>query len=76
MNNPRRTSRVTHLSHPAIISFAGKPPSISSRCSWLILSNAPARSASSIHTRLDFPHKVLNNDSIASWQPRPQCQRL
>jgi hypothetical protein len=35
------------------------------------LSNAPARSASRIHTRLPFPRRVLNNDPIASWQPRP-----
>src|SRR6266487_3254380 len=34
-------------------------------------SNAPARSASRIHTRVDFPRSVLNSDSIASWQPRP-----
>src|SRR6266542_2700513 len=36
-----------------------------------MLSNAPARSASRIHTRLDFPHRVWNKDPIASWQPRP-----
>ena len=36
-----------------------------------MLSNAPARSASRIHTLLDFPHRVWNKDPIASWQPRP-----
>ena len=55
------------------ISLAGKPaehfPEV---LVAVILPNAPARSASSHPPpRLDFPHKVLNNDSIASWQPRP-----
>jgi len=36
--NPFPASKMPALSHPAIISLAGKPPSISSRCSWLILS--------------------------------------
>ena len=70
--NPFPASKIPAFSHPAIISLRGEdrrsPPA---RCSWLILSNAPARSASRIHTRLDFPRKVLNSDSIASWQPRP-----
>jgi hypothetical protein len=69
--NPFPASKIPAFSHLAIIALAGKPPSISSRCSWPILSNAPARSASRIHTRSDFPRRVLNKDSIASWQPRP-----
>src|SRR6266498_2330431 len=56
--NPFPASKIPAFSHPAIIPLAGKPPRVSSRYSWLILSNAAARSASSIHTRLDFPHRV------------------
>src|SRR5258706_488415 len=53
--NPFPASKIPAFSHPAIIPLAGKPPSISSRRSWLILSNVAARSASRIHTRADFP---------------------
>ena len=52
----------------------GETPITLSRCSWLILSNAPARSASRIHTRLDFPRRVLNNDyrvMAAAARPEP-----
>src|SRR6266568_5021264 len=69
--NPRPASKIPAFNQPATIRLAGKSPIVLSRCSWSMLSNAPARSASRIHTRLDLPRRALNKDSIASWQPRP-----
>jgi hypothetical protein len=45
---------------------------LASSRSWSMWSNAPARSASKIHSRLAFlPRSVVKIAAIASWQERP-----
>jgi hypothetical protein len=65
------SSTTPAFSHPAIMSLAGNDPSALSSRWWPILSNAADKSASTIHTRLLLPFKVVNSAAIASAQPRP-----
>ncbi|MEA2263144.1 MAG: hypothetical protein QOJ51_5969 [Acidobacteriaceae bacterium] len=49
-----------------------RPTILASSRSWSMWSNAPARSASKIHSRLAFlPRSVVKIAAIASWQERP-----
>src|ERR1019366_8164638 len=58
--NPFPASNTPAFSQAAITGLPGKPPGIDSRWSWLMPSNAPARSASRIRTRPPLPRRVLN----------------
>src|SRR4051794_31422971 len=49
----------------------GNDPSAANSREWSIVSNAADKSASTIHTRLLPPFRVVKSEAIASAQPRP-----